>query len=96
MVSVTVSFKADPADLTRLNLAADALRALVQKDVDAAQKKGDREKAEEALLLLRRLTINNVMRACLALTLRDHSKLATLLKLIETEGTKIGRPARGS
>lgn len=96
MVSVTVSFKADPADLTRLNQAADALRALVQKDVEAGQKKGDQSKVEDALALMRLITPNNVMRACLAFALRDNAKPTALLKLIENEGTRTGRPARGS
>ena len=95
MVNLTYSFKAAPEDAARLNEMIGSVNEILKKEIDGAQRRNDQERLQALLTLQRRVTPNNMIRSGLAYAVR-HAKASDLLKLIEEEGVKTGRPARGS
>jgi hypothetical protein len=95
-MNVTMTFKADVAEASRLAAKLHALINLNTKALAAARKAGDGAAERRLLDTGRKLTINNLIRALVSLALETDPADADLLGMIAISGIKTGRPARAS
>jgi hypothetical protein len=94
-MNVTLTFKGTIESAGALEKRLAKLLDLNQRAIDAAKKRGDQATALKLMTVRRKLTVNNLIGVLVQWALPSALDEA-LLKAIDSEGVRTGRPARAS